>query len=593
MGRLSIPRLKVLFLASWYPSRLHPLSGIFIKKKAMALKRYCDVAVLFISSDPGMKGKKYETEVVREDGVLTIRVFYRRVPNNPLFLPLKLFRYIKGRYLGLRAVKRHFGRPDLIHLNVISDMGWMAVILKYLKGIPFVITEHHDIWLQMERRYTKKSLRKVLTARFFVKESAFTTVDSHAMKRALEGLGFKGKIVVVPNVVDIPLLPVKKEIPQRKRLLHISLLSPQKNVEGIIKAVASLYRERKDFELHIMGDGPRRPFLEGVAKEEGILKKVVFFHGMVDEEEKRMFLSSSDVFVLNSFVEGFSIATAEALWCGVPCVVTRCGGPEDFVDEKCGIFVQPGNDEELKNAIAFVLDNLENYDRERIADEIRSRFNPVKVAELLVEIYLGTVKRWATGYAGKVLNIESRWKVLDVGSGDNPFRRADVLLEKELGKSIHREGEAVIPEGKFMVIGDAEKMPFKTGAFDYAVASHILEHLEHPDAFLSELSRVAKAGYIETPGPLSDFLLNETYHLWRVWRKGDTLYLSRKKQFALPLPFFYKIFYLNRNCKRPTMKSNNFFLKGVSHFLNRIWKFLPFTYTTLEWKERVKYRILD
>ncbi|MBK9798506.1 MAG: hypothetical protein IPP56_01845 [Bacteroidetes bacterium] len=40
------------------------------------------------------------------------------------------------------------------------------------------------------------------------------------------------------------------------------------------------------------------------------------------------------------------------------------------------------------------------------------------------------------------------------------------------------------------------------------MASHIAEHIEEPEKFCSELQRVAKAGYIETPGAFSEFIFN-------------------------------------------------------------------------------------
>jgi hypothetical protein len=40
--------IKVLFLASWYPNREHPVSGIFVKRHALAVSNYCDVAVLYV-----------------------------------------------------------------------------------------------------------------------------------------------------------------------------------------------------------------------------------------------------------------------------------------------------------------------------------------------------------------------------------------------------------------------------------------------------------------------------------------------------------------------------------------------------------------
>lgn len=87
--------------------------------------------------------------------------------------------------------------------------------------------------------------------------------------------------------------------------------------------------------------------------------------------------------------------------------------------------------------------------------------------------------------------------VLDVGSGGNPYPRANVLLEGS-EESEERYYEKLVAD-RPMVFGMVENLPFKDKSFDFVIASHVLEHSVHPDRFLNELVRVGKAGYIETP----------------------------------------------------------------------------------------------
>ncbi len=96
-----------------------------------------------------------------------------------------------------------------------------------------------------------------------------------------------------------------------------------------------------------------------------------------------------------------------------------------------------------------------------------------------------------------VLPIGIRDLVLDVGSGGNPHPAADVILDKYIDP-IHRQG-AQLRSDRPLVLADAGKMPFRDKAFDFVVAFHVLEHVRDPRAFLEELQRVGKAGYIETP----------------------------------------------------------------------------------------------
>ena len=87
--------------------------------------------------------------------------------------------------------------------------------------------------------------------------------------------------------------------------------------------------------------------------------------------------------------------------------------------------------------------------------------------------------------------------VLEVGSGDSPCPRSDVLLDLTL-ENHERVGGHTVVDRPF-VLGTVERLPFRDKAFDYVIAFHVLEHTADPVALLGELQRVARGGYIETP----------------------------------------------------------------------------------------------
>lgn len=126
------------------------------------------------------------------------------------------------------------------------------------------------------------------------------------------------------------------------------------------------------------------------------------------------------------------------------------------------------------------------------------------------------------------LPIHANALVLDVGSGGNPFPRSDVLLDRLTGDD-HRNGESMMID-RACVFGDASRMPFKDKVFDFVIASHILEHMSHPEIFLSELQRVGKAGYIETPSALFERLYPYHIHCLEVEKVGDVLHINKKNQ---------------------------------------------------------------
>jgi SAM-dependent methyltransferase len=87
--------------------------------------------------------------------------------------------------------------------------------------------------------------------------------------------------------------------------------------------------------------------------------------------------------------------------------------------------------------------------------------------------------------------------VLEVGSGGNPYPRANVLLDAyEETRQRHWEPLKI---DRPMVLGFIERLPFKSGSFDFLIASHVLEHSANPEKALAEFQRVARSGYIEVP----------------------------------------------------------------------------------------------
>jgi SAM-dependent methyltransferase/uncharacterized protein YbaR (Trm112 family) len=87
--------------------------------------------------------------------------------------------------------------------------------------------------------------------------------------------------------------------------------------------------------------------------------------------------------------------------------------------------------------------------------------------------------------------------VLEVGSGGNPYARANVLLDA-YPETRERHWVPLTVDRPF-VFGFLEKLPFKDHSFDFVIASHVLEHSPAPERALGEMQRVAKAGYIEVP----------------------------------------------------------------------------------------------
>jgi SAM-dependent methyltransferase len=121
--------------------------------------------------------------------------------------------------------------------------------------------------------------------------------------------------------------------------------------------------------------------------------------------------------------------------------------------------------------------------------------------------------------------------VLEVGSGGNPYSRADILLDA-YEETQERHWEPLVSD-RPTILAMGEKLPFKDKAFDFVIASHVLEHIASPEKFLAELERVSHAGYIETPDAFMERINPYKDHRLEVTVREDTLFIRKKTKWVL------------------------------------------------------------
>ncbi len=379
---------NILFLTSWYPNRLHPTLGIFIKRHAEAVSRYANVAVLFVCSDPNLKGKTYDIEVTKDHNMPVVRVYYKRVK---YYIPLlsgflKFISYVNAHFKGLRALKEIVPRIDIVHENVLYRAGIFALLLKYFHGYPYLITEHSTIYLPANGTY-KGVFTKWLFGKI-ARNARMITPVSEDLKKHMLRHGFKTKYRIVPNVVDEKIFcPAKRDKPgTKKKILHISSLeTKQKNVNGIINVMHQLSAKRNDFELHIIGYGPEKAQL--IKEAGGLAGNTVFFLGKKSEKEIAAIMQSSDFFVLFSNYETFGCVLIEAMACGLPIVSSRSGGISEYITKEMGIIIEPKDEQGLLNAIEYMLDNYSKYDAQKIRKYALKHFTYEVVGKQFSDIY--------------------------------------------------------------------------------------------------------------------------------------------------------------------------------------------------------------
>ena len=141
-------------------------------------------------------------------------------------------------------------------------------------------------------------------------------------------------------------------------IISVGRLVPWKGFKALIEIMPYILKHHPKARLLIVGDGPERGALK---KLKGALKlshKHVVFTGSVPHETLLNYLRASDVFVLNTFYEGFSHVLLEAMALGVPVITTPVGGNNEIIrDEENGLFVGYNNRNALRKAIRRTLDD--------------------------------------------------------------------------------------------------------------------------------------------------------------------------------------------------------------------------------------------
>jgi glycosyltransferase involved in cell wall biosynthesis len=164
----------------------------------------------------------------------------------------------------------------------------------------------------------------------------------------------RNKVVVIYNCVDVAGFSCEASAASAAGLIgSVARLSPEKDHATLLRALALVRKTYPDVRLVLAGDGPERPRLESLAGDLGVASAVEFLGQVADV---RPLLSSIDVFVQSSHVEGLPVAVLEALAACRPVIATDVGGNrEAVVDGECGYLVPPSHPEALAAAIARVL----------------------------------------------------------------------------------------------------------------------------------------------------------------------------------------------------------------------------------------------
>lgn len=248
----------------------------------------------------------------------------------------------------LRAVS-----PDLVALHS-SKAGWIGRVSAKLAGIPSVFTVHG--WSFTEgvpgpQRKLYRLVERVATPL----ADRIITVSEYDYQRALSlRVADHDKMVVIHNgVPDVPSSLYSRPEKEPVRIVMVARFDIPKDHALLLRALAPLHD--RPWELVLIGDGPRRPAIERMARGLQISDRVSFI-GECDAVAEQ--LGRAQVCVLTSNWEGLPLTIIEAMRAGLPVIASDVGGVREAVrDGVSGFLVPRAADALLTNRISTLLDS--------------------------------------------------------------------------------------------------------------------------------------------------------------------------------------------------------------------------------------------
>lgn len=343
--------------------------------------------------------------VLYDEGWLTDRLAESGIP----FVLLPERGAFDLRYLGrLLAIVREHG-VDLVHAHLFGATV-RAGVLSRISGVPAVGTLHGSVDLAAGERL--RTLKRAIV-RHGVQRLTF--VSDPLRRDFLERIPVpEAMCVVVPNGIDAARFTHTRSeellrelgVPAGAFVVGaVGNLNAAKGYDVLLRAAALLRSRSEGWHFVVVGDDGHGRERELLTLRDSLgLRDHVTFTGFRSDVPR--LLASFDAYALTSSSEGFSLAIVEAMAAGVPVVATRCGGPEQILEDgRTGLLVENGSAEAVADALASLRARPER--REALAAaaraEVRANFTidaNVRRYEQLYEQCVGGRAAVASGRPG-------------------------------------------------------------------------------------------------------------------------------------------------------------------------------------------------
>lgn len=294
-------------------------------------------------------------------------------------------------------------QPNLIHVQHVSLLSWVANFIKLLYGINFIITVHGTgVNATTENKIYVANSKEAL--RNSKKIIAVSNEAKHLLTNVY-GEEFLKKIRVIPGGIHIEDFPEEKNIKTvnkkynlngKKVILFSGRLTEEKGLRYLVEASKDIQGD-----VYIIGDGPEKKNLEDqIMKLKLENVHLLGFMGNDKKNELKEFYYRSDVVILPTVVEeALGLSIVEAMAAKKPVVATRKGGiPLLVKDGLNGLLIKSKSSKQIAEACNRLLedDNLRKKMGENARKSVEKNLTWSNLVFKIVRIYRKAYNHIAT-----------------------------------------------------------------------------------------------------------------------------------------------------------------------------------------------------
>lgn len=245
---------------------------------------------------------------------------------------------------------------DLVHSHTPFSMGLFASWVARRQKIPHVHTYHTlypeyvKFYFPGFKKYNQRAAERL--SALFCNQATEIISPSDGIRMKLKGYGITKPITTVPTGINRQFFEVTDKAgsirkrykipPKAPLLITVARLGKEKSIDFLLRSFKQTLKLTPDAYYLIVGDGPARLELETLARELGVIERVVFTGFVKGKDDVIKAYSTADAFVFASRTDTQCLTLLEAAATGLPLVAVRDKPLETALShEKNGYFVGP------------------------------------------------------------------------------------------------------------------------------------------------------------------------------------------------------------------------------------------------------------